>query len=158
MRLKSEDMIQITADELDALKSALRMSREAIGEACGISKFAPGRWRQSEAMPKKHLLTLARILAHRSQGPLELAANQKLAIKLVEEKLRTPIALLAAEGSATINAASPIFPEKFPKEGAYYVPQQLTDQATQVIQTVPLEQLINEIGRRGFKIQLEPKE
>ncbi len=157
MKVKKEDMIEMTGAEFDLLNSALRMSREAIGAACGdLTRFAPGRWRQSGAIPKKHLLTLARILAHRSLGPIEFTANQKLAVNVVEQKLGLPLALLNAEGAAVRDPASAFGTQAHQSDAAFYAPSELTDKTTELLRSLPLEALINEIGRRGFKVQLEP--
>lgn len=155
-------MVEISAGQLDELFSALRMNRKEVGKACGDrSEFAPRRWRDSGKMPKKHLITLARLLAEKTQA-LEKTPTQKQAITMIEEKLKIPLAVLAAEGSAIEgNARSVLSLEDTGTKGTFYVPdfQQLTlDQKNQLLQFATLETLINEIGRRGFKVQLEPKD
>lgn len=161
MKLKKEDMLPISPTQLDDLYSALDMTHKEIGDLCGVGKFAPSGWRKTGKIPKNRLMTMAVMLAENSQIFDSITPTRKRAISFIEQVLGIPLKMLISESSEiNFSSKSAIQTKGNNKAGEYYVPslkkmaeQKETDQN---LMSVPLEALINEIGRRGFRLNIEP--
>jgi len=109
MKLKVDEVFEITKEDLKALLKALGYTHEDAGKLCGLGSFAANRWRASGKIPKTHVIRLGYELSRRLVGIEDhaLSASQKSAKAYVESKLG-PLAVLGAMGSANPDPRSAI--------------------------------------------------
>ena len=159
MRLKDDAMAPITPEEIHDLFTALEFTRKDVARVCGLSEFAPGRWRQSGRIPLIHLGHLsdalrAKLKDRKDLSPVEIRAKHYL--------FRHVDIHQATGSSIPLDAKSPFYDAAHPlvmnlKLADPFSAEIKVDQISQ-LSTVSLEELLHEIGRRGFKVQIEPKE
>lgn len=111
MKLKREDRFPITQDQIRDIFSALGIGYKDLREICGLSEFAPNRWRKSGQIPTRHLLALAQVFTKKFQGIKreDLTPVQQRASSLLEGTwLKAYIIAKDSEGSAVKSSASVI--------------------------------------------------
>lgn len=110
MKLKADEIIDITKEELRNLLKALHFTHEDAGNLCGLTPFAISRWRTNGNIPKTHLIRLGQELAKRLEGipANELKPIQVEAKKLIESRLSIPIPVLDAIGTTKPSSLLPL--------------------------------------------------
>lgn len=159
MRLKEDDMVKISEEQLHDLFAALKATRIDVAGIVGLSPHAPSRWRKSGQISKMHLKRLGWELLNRLRSrntpltPVEQRA--KAFIELVD--------VLDASGSAVpLSPQSPFYtPQAAPKK--------LEDQnfnsgvhdknisGDLLLQCRP-EQLVDALQKMGWVVTLSRKE
>lgn len=160
MRLKDDDMASITPEQLHDLFTALDFTRKDVARICGLSEFAPGRWRQAGRIPLIHLKRLWDELQAKLKGRKDLTPVEKRA----QQYMWKQFDLNRVSGSAIpVSPDSPFYSAVTPhlmnlNAALSFNVENKDDQFNQLLKAISLEDLLHEIGRRGFKVQLEPKE
>lgn len=157
MRLKEDAMASITPEELHDLFTALDFTRKDVAQVCGLSEFAPGRWRQSGRIPLIHLGRLwealqAKLKSRKDLTPVEQRAQQFMWRQF--DLHRTTGSAIPVNSKSAINGDKDA-PDTEPRRVQPFSNHAKHDQ---LLSAISLEELLHEIGRRGFKVQVEPRE
>ena len=135
----------ITHYEFDDLAKALDIDREGIAKICGgITKDAIGWWRFKERIPVVHLENLGEALKKKLKGRKDLNP--------VEQRALTFVKVALASGSAGPVSSQSAFHSAFGDPGAKNHAKYSTD-----LSTAKLEDLIQEIKRRGGSVNFDAK-
>lgn len=135
--------------ELKNLMAVLGMNRKQFAEFCMVSANTVGWWLKEEQVPAFRFEDIAIKLGSLFPDPSARSPEQKKAIAFVERIMKAPIAVVAAGGSAkSVDLRSSFF---------VAVTEKAENQDSK-LSLFSLEDLIREIGRRGFKVQIEPRE
>lgn len=181
---KMKKTITISKADFDAVMAALQLTREEVGRLCNVSPHGVSWWRSGGKVPYKHLVRLAVELVRQLHGRPQTELDSK-ALEIF--KKNNALSLIDAQGSAqnmslgvyydprsalsgTIlnksnfeNMKSAIqgdedTHEQEPRRVLPLLGECKLDQFNQLLSAISLEDLLHEIGRRGFKVQIEPKE
>lgn len=160
--------INLSHEDFDIIVDALKLKREEIGQLCGVSAHAVSWWRSGQKIPHKHLVRLATELIFQLRDRPETRLDSQ-ALKIFQQAQ----ALDRAEGSALGLTSETYHNQKSPFDGIKFnsLNNEVVNSLVEIkgvsskdnkndtlLSLITLEELLREIGRRGFKVQIEPKE
>ena len=156
MRLKKEDVFPINQDQIRDIFTALDMSYKDLEGICGLSEFAPSRWRKSGQIPMTHLLRLAEEFNKKFKGKRkeDLTPLEQRASKYLSNVFITAYALLkGAEGTAKPTS---VFAIQLPTDESSHVEPYASSKLSSENPLAKYSELelMRELESRGMKVNI----
>ncbi len=165
--MSKAQMVPAKREELMNLIDVLGLNRIQFAQLCEASPNTVGWWLKEEMVPKFRFHVVGKRLYEKL--PIkDLSVEQAKAKHLVETVIGFPLEILLISGSAIsgvphLNLSGVLFHDSiqpFNNENKILKENKLDQPLEDVnpLKKLSLEELLREIGRRGFKVQIEPRE